>query len=63
MADSLSDTISDNAQGPRRASGDSGSIEQHPLGDQMDADRYGRSKEVWSKRGYMIQKIKPPGAV
>ncbi len=44
MADSLDDTIRENAQGPAKASGDSGSMEQHKLPDQIAADRYLASK-------------------
>jgi hypothetical protein len=40
MADDLETTILDNAQGPAKATGDSGSMEQHPLPDQIASDRY-----------------------
>ncbi len=40
MADDLEQNIRDNAAGPKRASGDSGSMEQHSLPDQIEADRY-----------------------
>ena len=39
MAD-LTSNISDNAQGPVRARGDQGSMEQHSLPDQIAADKY-----------------------
>ena len=39
MAEDLTNTIQDNASGPRRATGDSGSVEQHAIKDQIDADR------------------------
>jgi hypothetical protein len=39
MAD-LTTNISTNAQGPSRAAGDRGSMEQHPLPDQIAADKY-----------------------
>ncbi len=39
MADQLDQTIRDNAQGPSKASGESGSMEQHKLADQIAADR------------------------
>lgn len=40
MDDSLDRIIQNNAAGPRRAAGDSGSVEQHPLRDQIETDRY-----------------------
>ncbi len=64
MADDLDDTIRENAQGPAKASGDSGSMEQHPLKDQIEADRYLLSKKASRKKslGLRISKIVPPGA-
>ena len=64
MADDLDDVIQDNAQGPQRVSGDSGSMEQHPLKDQVEADRYLQSKKASRKKslGLRIAKIVPPGA-
>ena len=62
MAD-LEKTITDNAQGPARASDDSGSMEQHPLPDQIAADRYLASKAASRKKGLGIKlsKLSPPG--
>jgi hypothetical protein len=37
MADELDDTIRQNAQGPAKAAGDAGSVEQHSLPDQIEA--------------------------
>jgi hypothetical protein len=64
MADDLEQTIRDNADGPAKASGDSGSMEQHKLSDQIAADRYLASKQAAkSKRlGLRFTKIVPPGA-
>lgn len=64
MADDLDQTIRDNADGPAKASGDSGSMEQHKLSDQIAADRYLASKQAAkSKRlGLRITKIVPPGS-
>jgi len=36
----LSDEIEDVAEGPKSASGDAGSFEQHPLPDLIKADQY-----------------------
>jgi hypothetical protein len=56
--------IEQNAQGPKKAQGDAGSVEQHSLPDQIAADRYLASKQaVRSKgKGIVISKIIPPGA-
>ena len=64
MADELDNAIKENAQGPKRASGDSGSVEQHPLTEQIEADRYLSSKEAAKKGlGVRMTKVVPPGAV
>jgi len=66
MADSdLTDAIRDNAAGPQSASGDEGSIRQHPLKDQIEADRYLASKTAASRphRGLRFTKLNPPGTV
>lgn len=64
MADNLEDTIRENARGPAKAAGDSGSMEQHKLTDQIAADKYLASKDaVKSKRrGLVFNKFVPPGA-
>ena len=64
MADDLDQTIRDNADGPAKAAGDSGSMEQHKLSEQIAADRYLASKQATkSKRlGLRITKIVPPGS-
>ena len=64
MAKELDDTIQDNAAGPRKATGDSGSVEQHPLRDQVEADRYLNSKKAARARGLGVKvtKLVPPGA-
>jgi len=35
----IEDAIRENAAGPKRAQGDSGSVEQHSLTEQIEADR------------------------
>jgi len=64
MADSLDSKISDSASSPRRASGDSGSVEQHSLPDQIAADKYLESKKASRAQGLGIKlaKISPGGA-
>ena len=66
MADeTIEDAIETSATGPRRASDDNGSFEQHPLGDQIAADRYLKSRNATkSGRGLGIKltKLIPPNA-
>ena len=64
MVDDLEQSIRENAQQPAKASGDSGSVEQHPLGDQIEADRYLASKQASQSksRGLVFNKLVPPGA-
>ena len=64
MADDLKDTIRDNAQGPAKATGNAGSVEQHKLSDQIEADRYLAAKEAAKakRRGLVFNKLVPPGA-
>ncbi|GIW55547.1 MAG: hypothetical protein KatS3mg082_1951 [Nitrospiraceae bacterium] len=64
MANDLDTAIHDNAQGPAKATGDSGSIEQHTLPDQIAADKYLASKEAAKskRRGLVFNKLVPPGA-
>lgn len=64
VAENLDTKIRDNAAGPKRASGDSGSVEQHSLTDQIAADKHLASKAAASCKGLGIRRIKlsPPGA-
>ena len=64
MADDLDEKIRENAEGPAKAAGDSGSIEQHKLSDQIEADRYLNSKKAAKNknRGLRLNKLVPPGA-
>jgi len=63
VADDLEDTIRQNAEGPAKASGDSGSVEQHKLSEQIDTDRYLSSKAAArsKRRGLVLNKLVPPG--
>jgi len=60
----IDQAITDNASGPKRAQGDSGSVEQHSLIDQIEADRYLASKAAAKRRdrGLRMTRISPPGA-
>lgn len=62
--DTLAQTIAENAKGPKKATGDSGSVEQYPLTEQIEADRYLASKRAAASRskGIRISKLVPPGA-
>lgn len=64
MTEDLDNTIRENAEGPKRATGDSGSMEQHSLKDQVEADRYLNSKQAAKARGLGLRmsKLVPPGA-
>ena len=64
MAENLENAIRDNAAGPKRASGDAGSIEQHGLADQIAADRYLAAKKATQSRrlGVRLSKLVPPGS-
>jgi len=64
VAENLDNTIRDNAAGPKKATGDSGSVEQHALNDQIAADRYLASKKAARSRGLGIRltKLVPPGS-
>ena len=65
MAEQLDNTIKENAAGPRRASGDSGSVEQHSLQDQIAADKHLESKKASRSKGLGIKlvKVSPGGTV
>ena len=61
----LVDIIEQNAVGPAKASGDSGSIEQHKLADQIAVDKYLESKKASRAKGLGVKlfKISPGGTV
>lgn len=56
--------IAQNLLGPKKASGDTGSMEQHDLQDQIAADRYLASKQAMGSpsKGIRLSKLVPPGA-
>ena len=59
----LKDAIAENAKGPKKVQGDSGSVEQHSLQDQIAADRFLQSKKAARKPGLGIKltKLSPDG--
>jgi len=63
MTEDLANTIRENANGPKRARGDSSEMEQHSLAEQVEADRYLSSKQAMKKgRGFRMTKLSPPEA-
>ena len=65
MTEPLDTAIQENAAGPKKASGDSVSVEQHDLADQIAADKYLESKRASRAKGLGIRraKISPGGTV
>ena len=61
MSQQLEQAIRENAEGPKNAAGDSGSVEQHGLSEQVAADRYLSSKEAAEskRRGLRFNKRSP----
>ena len=59
----LKDAILENAKGPKRVQGDSGSVEQHSLRDQIEAEKFLQSKKAAQKPGLGIKltKLSPDG--
>ena len=59
----IRDAIRENALGPKKVTGDAGSVEQHPLKDQIEAERFLASKEAVKRPGLGIRltKIVPDG--
>ncbi len=63
--DNLDTQIRNNAAGPRKATGDSGSIEQHALVEQIAADKYLASRRASRSKGLGLKlvKVSPGGTV
>ena len=67
MADNdIKTALENNAEGPKKATGDQGSVEQHSLKDMIEADRYLKSTSAVTNKakgfGISIARIKAPGA-
>jgi len=62
--ETLADRIEENAGDPKHVEADGVVADQHPLPDQIEADRYLRSREAAEKphRGLRFTKLIPPGA-
>ncbi len=65
MSQGLENAIEQNASGPKRASGDAGSVEQHSITDQIAADKHLASKKAAGSKGLGIKltKLSPGGTV
>lgn len=50
VAETIKDKLKENAQGPASATGDQGSMSQHSLPDQIEADRYLRDLDTHAKK-------------
>ncbi len=63
MTEPLDTAIQENAAGPKRASTDGVTIEQHDLADQIAADKYLESKRASRAKGLGVKmaKISPGG--
>jgi len=64
MSKDLSSDIAENAVAPKRVTGDSGSMEMHPIADQIAAHRFLAETDNADKPGLGLRfrKLKPPGA-
>jgi hypothetical protein len=63
MANDLEDVIRENATGPKSASGDSGSMQQHSLPEQIAADKHLAAKRAMAGKNFGLTRVKivPPG--
>lgn len=61
----IEQSIQENAAGPRKATGDAGSVEQHALSDQIAADKHLASKQAMRTKGLGVKlvKLSPSGTV
>ena len=65
MAEDLSNSIATNAAGPKQASADGVTVQQHSLADQIAADKHLASKQASRGKGLGVKlvKISPGGTV
>jgi hypothetical protein len=60
----LKDAILENAKGPKKVTGDAGSVEQHSLQDQIAAERFLESKKATRQGlGIRLTKLSPDGTI
>ena len=66
MSDStIQNAITENAQGPKKVTGDAGSVEQHSLKDQIEAEKFTQAQKAAAQPGLGIKllKIQPGGTI
>ena len=65
MTDTLDNSIKTNAIGPKQATADGVTVQQHSLADQIAADKYLESKQASRAKGLGVKlaKISPGGTV
>jgi hypothetical protein len=61
----IENAIIENAQNPKKVSGDAGSVEQHDLKDQIEAEKFTQARKAAAGPGLGIKfvKIQPGGTV
>lgn len=61
----INNAITENATGPKKVSGDAGSVEQHDLKDQIEAEKFTQAQKAMAQPGLGIKllKIQPGGTV
>jgi len=64
VVEDLEQRIRDAAAGPARASNETGAVDQQPLGELIEADRYLASKDAAAspRKSLRFTKLVPPGA-
>ena len=65
MADDLENAIRENAEGPKQASADGVSIQQHSLKELIETDKHLIGKGALAKKNFGLTRAKiiPPGTV
>ncbi len=65
MAEDMDSTIETNAKGPKQASADGVTVQQHSLPDQIAGDKYLASKRAAKNPAKALTRVKiiPPGTV
>jgi hypothetical protein len=61
----IENALIENAQNPKKVSGDAGSLEQHALKDQIEAEKFLQSKKAAAGKnlGIRFVKIAPGGGI
>lgn len=64
VPEDINDAIEQNAKGPKKVQVGRTAVEQHGLGDQIEADQYTAGQKAADKIGFGLrsQRIVPPGA-